>query len=107
MPKIEFEFVPFYHERLVGESSVDELRKSREEEGDGLLGFLFERNQKNIPDLSEEEETVRNPPSRVLSGEIGNDVVFLESLFLQVQLVGIFSNFIGQDYQRVLIYWSN
>lgn len=26
-------FKPFYHERLVGESSVVELRKSREDEG--------------------------------------------------------------------------
>lgn len=95
MPKIEFEFVPFYHEQLVGESSVDELRKSREEEGEGLLGFLFERNQKNIPDLREEEETVRNPPSRVLSVK-WETTSFLGSLFLQIQLVGIFSNFIGQ-----------
>lgn len=34
MPEIQFEFVPFYHEQLVGVSSVDELRKRREEEGE-------------------------------------------------------------------------
>lgn len=67
-------------------SSVDELRKRREEEGEGLLGFLFERNQKNIPDLREEEETVRNPPSRVLSGEMGNDVVF--GIFIFASSIG-------------------
>lgn len=46
MPKTEFEFVPFYHERLVGDSSVVELRKSREDEGTTFRVSFWENRKK-------------------------------------------------------------